>query len=249
VLAGLFLRFWIHSPAIIAPSLNLKIPLQTWVLITQYYTLDLVLSVNEVYSSKLLSFVILSWVLFCISFFRTNLFKLSIIATLLLFIYTVNIAQNATTDNNAFSTYALIGLALIAAEFWPASLSKCAQFIILIPSLGYLVPFTEKMMLNPIGWLSGSSLWAYSQLAGFDLQLGLATALSLVLIAFQGIMILVLRRPKHAFWLYPAAILFHQVSGSVLGFATGLNPWITSLLFAISVLLLASEGQTISKTE
>ncbi len=139
-------------------------------------------------------------------------------------------AQASGTENNAFTTFGLQGLALMLGarrgQPSPGTLQACY----LIPALGYIFPFFEKVLLNPLGWLSGQTMAAYAEIYTGQVH-GTATgiALSLVLLGFQGSFLGILFKPALLPWLYAAAIVFHVVAGVILGFPGILNPWITAL--------------------
>lgn len=139
-------------------------------------------------------------------------------------------AQAAGKENNAFTTFGLQGLVLILGIPRGQLSNGTLQACYLIPALGYIFPFFEKILLNPVGWLSGQTMAAYAEIyTGQIPSTALCVALSLGLLGFQGSFLGILFKPALLPWLYGAAICFHVVAGVILGFPGILNPWITAL--------------------
>jgi hypothetical protein len=217
-----------------------------WVLLAIYYCLDMTLAYPFFQNGigyGLLASMAAGWIaMVYVSKLRPMAFAISF-AGLCFFVLT---AQQQTSSNNAFTLFGLQGLAIgLALTIKDESRkARCFDFVVITPALGYIAPVAEKLMLNPVGWLSGQSLIGYGAIYGYTLPQGIAIMGSIGLLLFQLSMALVLIKPKVAFGLYPPAVLFHLVSGMVLGFGTALNPWILSLWGAVALLLATNRAKS-----
>lgn len=138
-------------------------------------------------------------------------------------------------DNNAFTLFGLQGIALAVGSIKPSFKDRLGWFLVFCPALGYLFAVSEKLLLNPAGWLSGISLHRYSEVMQHPIPHWASLLASIGLIAFQLSMGKALHKPAWIVPLYVVAIAFHLVSGLWLGFSSALHPWISSLLFAIAL--------------
>lgn len=203
--------------------------LQLWTVCCGYYVADLVLSTAGIPFFLTALALVLTAILLLLAILAPD--KAYLPASLLMAGLTALVlnAQQQSGQNNAFTLFGLQGLALIAASIRPIWSQRLLLGIILIPALGYLFPVAEKLMLNPIGWLSGTTFQAFADILGYHLSYPISLAGSWLLLLFQGAFLLVHARPGRAAWLYPVAILFHLTAGLTLGFGAVLNPWIVSL--------------------
>lgn len=203
--------------------------LQLWTICCGYYVADLVLFTAAL--PMLQSVLALAFVTICLLVTILVPDKVYLPALLLIAGLTALVlyAQQQSGENNAFTLFGLQGLAFIAACIRPAWTQRLVLGFVLIPSFGYLFPVAEKLMLNPIGWLSGTTFQAFADILGYPLSYPTSLLGSWLLLIFQSAFLLVLTRPERAFWLYPVAIIFHLTAGLTLGFGAVLNPWIVSL--------------------
>lgn len=226
LLARYLYRF---RPAFTFTASTQTVLLQLWTVCCGYYVADLVLFTAAL--PMLQSVLALAFVTICLLVTILVPDKVYLPALLLMAGLTALVlyAQQQSGENNAFTLFGLQGLALIAASIRPIWRQRLLLGIVLIPALGYLFPIAEKLMLNPIGWLSGTTFQAFADILGYHLSYPISLAGSWLLLLFQSAFLLVLTRPDRATWLYPVAILFHLTAGLTLGFGAVLNPWIISL--------------------
>lgn len=217
--------------------------LQAWAACCSYYVADLLLSTAPLTPALTgLSLLLVAGCLVC----ALLLPKAAYVAASALLIgltALVHHAQHISGENNAFTLFGLHGIALILAGIRPTWSQRLLLGIILIPAFGYLFPVAEKLMLNPLGWLDGTTFQAFAAILGYSLSYPISLAGSWLLLLFQASFLLVLIRPQRSAYLYPAAILFHLTAGLTLGFGAVLNPWIVSL--ALSWAALQSRENTV----
>lgn len=158
-------------------------------------------------------------------------------------------SQAQSTENHAFTTFGLQGLALIMGMRGKQACLRSLKACYLIPTLGYIFPFFEKMLLNPWGWLSGQTLGAYAQIyTGQTPGQALCIVLSWLLLAFQGSFIGLLFKPSQLPWLFGVAMGFHIMAGVILGFPGILSPWVSALGIGWVAFVNSRNGHTPAQT-
>lgn len=233
VLAVSLYRF---RPAYAFPVSLPGVLLQIWTASCGYYIADLLLSTAAVSHFLTVTALCLTAACMLLALLLPDKGYLPASALMAALIALVHVAQQQSGENNAFTLFGLQGLALIAATRRPALAPRLLLGVILIPAFGYLFPVAEKLMLNPLGWLGGSTFQAFAGILGYPLSYPVSLVGSWLLLLFQASFLLVLARPERASYLYPAAILFHLSAGLILGFGTVLNPWILSLCLSWAAL-------------
>ena len=217
--------------------------LSLWALIALYYSFDIFLT-HALFQFGGIALSLIGVIGWFFSQFNTKLLPAQALASLLILALGIWISQYLNGSNNAFTLFGMQGLALVTAVMWPKYAKRSLYFILITPALGYLFPLAEKLMLNPLGWLSGETLTRYADIYGYELSGWQGLTLSIFLLIFQGLFALALYKPRTLLWLYPIAIVFHLIAGIVLGFSPALNPWIVSLILSFGVLFLVKTVKT-----
>ena len=233
---ALLIRLRATNLSVKVESSDLNTVLSIWASLALFYCLDILLNSPLPYLPLLMLMagaVGLAALLFGLLIPRMMGLTGVVLSTLLGL--AIHGAERLGSANNAFTIFGLQGIALAVAWYKPGWSARNLAFVYMAPAFGYLFPLAEKLLLNPIGWLSGQTLGNYAGLYGYTLSVWASFFISMALLLFQASFLGILWRPALGRWLYPIAILFHLAAGLVLGFGAALNPWIVSLMVAWAV--------------